>query len=119
MKRALPSLVFCALCVSAWSIVTSPPPLPTVKRPHKSAAVERGAGAKALIAPPPSAGVPVTTIIVWKYPASVNPSNLWWAIESSTDLRTWSVLVSNASGEATVNIKRSEPWKRLTAFSQC
>ena len=96
---------------------------PAANADRQEGAQKRGGGArggaKALIAPPPSTGVPVTTIIVWKYPASVNPSNLWWAIESSTDLRTWSVLVSNASGEATVNIKRSEPWKRLTAFSQC
>lgn len=92
----------CLLCVAATL-----PPIP--KLPHKSAAVHQGAGAKALIAPMPPPAVPVTNTFLWQYPAAINPSNFWWNIEASTDLRTWSVAVSNASGVNTVIVNKNEP----------
>jgi hypothetical protein len=108
MKRALPSLVFCALCVSAWSIATGPPPVPTIKRPHKSAAVHQGAGSAKLIAKI----VPVvvaTNTTVWAYPPSIKPSNYWWNIEWSADFQSWSVVVSNASGPCDIHVNKLEP----------
>ena len=116
LLRAWPALVFCTASVAAWSAGTfsGPPPLP--KRPHKSAAVHQGAGAAALLLKP-LAVVPATNLIVWEYPASINPSNCWWDIQTSTDLQNWSVLVSNASGVTTVNWNKSEPLRvyRLSA----
>ena len=84
------------------------PPIPIIKRPHMSAAVERGAGAKALIAKiVPS--VALTNTIVWLYPPGVSPSQFWWNLESSTDLKNWTTLVTNASGPFDVYVNKSLP----------
>lgn len=91
-----------------FCVAATVPPVPKLKQHHRSAAVERGAGAKALIKPMVVA-VPVVNTFVWQYPSSVNPSNLWWNIETSSDLRSWSVAVSNASGVTTVNVNKQQP----------
>ena len=85
------------------------PPIPIIKRPHKSAAVERGAGATKLISKIVPAPGPTTNTSVWIYPPSINPSNLWFNIEASSDLQNWSVLISNASGPGEVRVKRTDP----------
>ena len=111
-KRALPGLVFAGLAYGLYAV--NAPPLP--KRPHKSAAVHQGAGAAALIKPM-VVTVPKTNVIVWQYPATINPSNYWWDIQTSTNLQTWSVLVTNASGEIVVTVKKTVPLQvyRLSA----
>ena len=106
-KRALPALVFTLLAFGLYAVNTPPSP-PTPKRPHTSSAVHQGAGAAALVKPMMTTR-PTTNAIVWQYPVGLNPSNAWWNIELSTDLKNWSVLISNASGEATVNVKKSQP----------
>ena len=80
-----------------------------MKKPHKPTAVERGAGAAKLIAKiaPAPVQVPRTNTIIWKY--SGNPSNLFWNVESSIDLKSWSVIISNASGPSEFTVKKSEP----------
>jgi hypothetical protein len=95
-------LLISALCLGA----SLPPAPPASHRPHKSAAVHQGAGAARLIAKiVPS--VSITNTFTWQY--SVNPSNYWWNIESSTDLKTWTTLVTNASGPYSVNVNKSQP----------
>lgn len=97
-----------ALILALLCVALTPPPLP--KRPHKSAAVNQGAGALALISQPKVATVKTNSVtFVWQYPAGVNPSNLWWSVMSSTDLRNWTVAISNASGNSTVTVQRIEP----------
>jgi hypothetical protein len=98
-----PTLVFVLLCVAA-----SLPTLP--KRPNKSVAIHQGAGAAALISRaalivPPA---PLTNIIAWQYPPGIVPSNFWWNIESSTDLRHWSVSIRNATGAYKVTVKKTD-----------
>ena len=73
---------------------------PGHRQNHRSPAIHQGAGALALISQsaavlPPSS---TTNIITWKYPPGIVPSNFWWNIESSTDLRHWSVVIRNATG---------------------
>ena len=111
----MPALVFCVLSYALYA-VNAPPPLPPApKRPHKSAAVHQGDGAAKLLVKPMVAVGPTTNTITWRY--DVNPSNYWWNIESSTDLKNWSVLISNASGVEAVNLKKSEALRayRLSA----
>jgi hypothetical protein len=109
-KLAIWSLAFIVVCLGVWVCPGQPvPPFP--KRPNQSAVIHQGAGSAALISKlavivPPS---PRTNTIVWKYPTGIVASNLWWNVESSTDLRTWSVLVSNATGPAEVRVKRTDP----------
>ena len=83
------------------------PPPPVVKRPHKSAAVHQGAGAAKLIAKLVVLA-PTTNTFVWRYPAGLDPSTRWWAVEASSDLANWSVVISNASGPGEVRVKRTD-----------
>ena len=32
----------------------------------------------------------------WRYPSTINPSNYWWTLEVTTNLRTWSIVTTNA-----------------------
>ena len=84
------------------------PPVPTVKRAHKSAAVHQGAGAARLIS---KAVLPTTTTntFVWQYPPGIVEANWFWNIEASSDLSNWIVLISNASGPGEVRVKRTDP----------
>lgn len=82
------------------------PPIP--KANHRSASIHQGAAAAKLLIKP-SIVTPRDTLIVWQYPPSINSSNYWWNIETSTDLKRWSVLVSNASGDASVTVGKSKP----------
>ena len=119
-KRALPGLLFAALSYALYAVNVPPiPPVPA--RPHKSAAIHQGAGAAALIVKPLIITlVSLTNSVVWQYPPSVNPSNLWWNIESSTDLYHWEVAISNASGQSAINVKPTEPLRvfRLSGRTQ-
>lgn len=114
-SRALPAVVFCGLCAAGWAIGAAlTPPLPPVpKRNHVSAAVHQGQGAAKLIAKAVLPPAPTTNTIAWQYPPGIDPSARWWNVETSTDLTTWSVLVSNATGEASINVSKSQP---LQAF---
>lgn len=109
-KLKLCILGFILVCLGAW-LCPGQTVSPFPKRPNKSAAIHQGAGAAVLITKlavivPPSSR---TNTIVWKYPPGIVASNLWWNVESSTDLRTWSVLVSNASGVYAVNVTKTAP----------
>jgi hypothetical protein len=100
-----------ALAILALLCVAMVPPVPNVKRPHKSAAVHQGRAAMDQIAKPKLIVLPrpTTNSLAWQYPPVVVAADMWWNIESSTDLRKWSVLVSNASGVCEVNVKKTEP----------
>jgi len=110
-NRALPAVVFCALCATGWAIGAAlTPPLPPVpKRNHVSAAVHQGAGAAKLIAKAIIPAPPTTNTFVWQYPPGIDPSSRWWNIEASSDLATWLVISSNASGPSEVRVKRTDP----------
>jgi hypothetical protein len=97
-----------ALAILALICVAMVPPVPSVKH-HKSAAMERGAGATKLIAKIAPKPTPTTNTTVWLYSPSINPLNLWFNIEASSDLAHWSVVVSNASGPGEVRVKRTDP----------
>lgn len=109
-----PAVIILALFCLALSL----PPAP--KRPHRSAAIHQGAGALALLkqAPPPQP--PVSRTIDWVYPPGINPSALWWNVESSTDLRHWIVVITNASGNNSLTVNKAEPLRafRLSGRSQ-
>ena len=118
MKRAAMLAIVLWLAFAAmmtWG--STVPPLP--KRPHKSAVVTQGDGAaklvaKAVVIVPPS---PTTNTIAWQYPPDVVASNLWWNIEATTDLRTWTVLVTNATGASEITVNKATPLQayRLSA----
>jgi hypothetical protein len=99
-----------ALAILALLCVAMVPPLPDVKRPHKSAAVHQGRAALDQISKPKLSVLPspTTNTFAWQYPPDIAASDMWWNIESSTDLRNWSVLVSNASGVCEVNVKKTD-----------
>lgn len=96
------------LCWLLALLAVAAVPTPLLQR-HKSAAVERGAGAAKLIAKTAPAPSPETNVSVWQYPPSINPSNLWFNIEASSDLKNWSVVISNASGPGEIHVKRTDP----------
>jgi hypothetical protein len=100
-----------AFAILALLCVAMVPPVPTVKRNHVSALVPRGTGAAKLIVKPKMIVLPAptTNTFAWRYPPGVAAASLWWSIESSPDLRNWSVLISNASGPAEVRVKRTDP----------
>jgi hypothetical protein len=102
-------LGFVLVCLVAWAGHGATPPSPPVpKRPHKSAAIHQGAGAAKLISKiVPS--ISRTNTFTWLYPPGLDPSQFWWNIESSTDLKNWTVLVTNASGPYSVNVNKSTP----------
>src|ERR1017187_9249692 len=99
------------LSILALLCVAKVPPLPTVKRAHQSAAVHQGRAALDQIAKPKLIvlPVPMTNSFTWRYSPGTNPSNLWWSVEASRDLKSWSVLISNASGATEVHVKRTDP----------
>ena len=104
MKIIRFTLFLVLLCTAA----SLPPAPPVSHRPHKSALVERGAGARALIAKiVPS--VSRTNTFTWFYPPGIDPASFWWNIESSTDLKNWTTLVTNASGSFDVHVNKSQP----------
>jgi hypothetical protein len=95
------------------------PPMPTVvpmHRNHKSAAVERGAGAKAL-APAPKAVVPPTPVLVlaWTWlPDTGNPaSNIVFLVRSATVIkpcaptRAWPIVGTTTALRWTNTINKS------------
>ena len=98
-----------ALAILALLCVAMVPPVPTVNRPHKSAAVHQGAGAAKLIAKAVIPSPPTTNIFSWQFAPGTTPSNLWFNIESSSDLAHWSVVISNATGPGEVRVKRTDP----------
>lgn len=51
-------------------------------------------------------------ILPWKY-GNLTASNYWWNIEVSTDLRTWTTLVTNASGPHDVTATNKQEFFRL------
>ena len=91
------------ICATGLAMVPPMPPIPKARVRHKPAAVERGAGAKALIAKPKTvaraaASSLISTNIVVTYQRALkwdivtdaqNPaSNLVFIVRSSSDLRT-------------------------------
>lgn len=95
-------------CLAGWCATAGLPPIPH-KRAKRVVPQTQGAGAKALLVPLPPPISPGTNVIVWQYPKSINPTDLWWNLEASADLKVWAVVVSNASGAATVNVNKSDP----------
>ncbi len=98
------------ILVSILCLGSALPPLPPApKRNHKSAEVERGAGAKSLIAKLVALPGPRTNTIAWLYPPGVNPSQFWWDIQQATSPDgPWSTLVTNASGAFDVHVNKSQ-----------
>ena len=103
MKAALAILVL--LCLGMV------PPVPTVRRPHQSAAVHQGRAALDQIAKPKLIVLPTptTNIFAWQYPPGVVVTNWFWNVEGSSDLANWTVVISNASGPGEVRVKRTDP----------
>ena len=97
--------IIALVCVAAMVAPTPPKP---PKTPPKPAPEQQGASVVVIV--PPS---PRTNIIAWKYPAGLVPSNYWWNVESSTDLRHWSVVIRNATGAYQVTAKKTD---RLRAY---
>lgn len=97
-----------ALAILSLLCVAMVPPVPAIKRSHKSAAVHQGAGAVRLISKVVLPAT-MTNTFVWQYPPGVAAENLWWNIEASSDLAHWSVVISNASGPGEVRVKRTDP----------
>jgi hypothetical protein len=100
-----------ALAILALLCVAMVPPVPTVKHAHKSAAVHQGRAAldqiaksKLIVLP-----VPTTNTFVWRYPPGVMAANWFWNVEASRDMKSWSVLISNATGSGEVRVKRTDP----------
>ena len=97
-----------ALAFSLTAAAPSIPPLPPLKkkplRASASSLTTKGAGAFALITKAAVIAPPAlrTNTFPWRYPAAINPGNLWWNLETTTNLRTWSVIVSNATGDFTL-----------------
>jgi hypothetical protein len=99
--RALATLLTLS-CLAA-----SPPPVPRLKHRHAQG-VTQGAGALALIKRTAVLQPRVVTID-WQYPPGLEPANFFWNVEGSTDLKMWSVIITNASGVNTVTVNRNEP----------
>jgi len=99
------------LCLAgACCLAATMPPLPPT--PHRTAKTVRGGGAADLLARPKLVVLPpaaTTNTFVWKYPASVTASNLFWNIEYTEDLKNWSVLIQNASGPGEDVRRKSDP----------
>ena len=90
MSRPRNSLWLVALLGLAASSVDGPPPLPPL--PHKSAQVERGAGAQALLAKPQVVVPPKTYYLAWDFPATNSAFTNWSTLVlCSTNLKTWQV----------------------------
>lgn len=102
------AIILALFCISA----SQPPPMPptpkSVKHWKHAIGVTQGAGALSLITPK-SVALPAVYTFYWQYPAGLNPYDFWWNVESSTDLKNWSVIITNASGESTVNASKSDP----------
>jgi hypothetical protein len=92
------------------------PPLPKAYRPAKG--VTQGAGAALLIrrtlAVVPSIGK--TNVFAWRY--APGQSNYWWALQQSPDLRTWTTIASNVTGDLEVrSVKTGSAFWRLKGQS--
>lgn len=94
-------ILLAMLCVAA----TLPP---LVKVGHKSAALTQGMGAKALIAKVVLPAAPRTNVFEWRYPPGLNAQSYFWDIQTSTDLKTWTTIITNASGACEVTVNRTE-----------
>jgi hypothetical protein len=98
-----------ALAILALLCVAMVPPVPAIKRPHKSAAVHQGAGSAKLIAKALVPAPPTTNTFTWKYPPGIMAANWFWNVEASSDLANWITVISNASGPGEVRVKRTDP----------
>jgi hypothetical protein len=89
--------------------VAAVPPVPKIANRRSqiskrtALAATQGAGAMALISKPmapPTLEVTGwrTNTLTWLYPKTINASNYWWNLETSTDFKTWTVVCSNATG---------------------
>lgn len=95
-----------AMCALAWCCFSENyPTLPKEPRRYRKAiGVTQGSGSKLLLKRTPAAGLPIlrTNTFAWRYAAG--SSNYWWALQVSTDLRTWTTVATNVTGDLEVTI---------------